>query len=109
MTHPVGIPNATLRLGYGAVSLLRHLPFRPILSPVGCGETHTRREDEAMQNPATVGTGYVYFVLATPFRRQHVGWESIRFHGGRYQVFGGIRGPFFINLDRPLTGKIRTK
>ncbi len=62
-----------------------------------------------MQNPATVGTGYVYFVLATPFRRQHVGWESIRFHGGRYQVFGGIRGPFFINLDRPLTGKIRTK
>ncbi len=62
-----------------------------------------------MRNPATVGTGYVYFVLATPFRRQHVGWESVQFHGKRYQILGGVRGPFFINLDRPLSRKENAK
>jgi len=47
---PEHVPNATLRLGYGAVSLLRGVPVSPILSPVGCGETlHTRREPMTRQ------------------------------------------------------------
>lgn len=42
-------------------------------------------------------------VLLTP--RQHVGWESVRYRGERYQVFGGFRGALFINLDNPIKGK----
>lgn len=35
----------------------------------------------------------------------HVGWQSIRYHGERYQLFGMIRNPYFINIDHPLKGK----
>lgn len=34
--------------------------------------------------------------------RQHAGWQSIRYCGRRYQLFGGIRGPFVIYLNLPL-------
>lgn len=37
--------------------------------------------------------------------RQHSGWQSVRFAGRRYQLFGGIRGPYYINLSQPLTKK----
>lgn len=33
---------------------------------------------------------------------QHVGWQSVRYQGKRYQVFGGIRGPLFIDISNPL-------
>jgi hypothetical protein len=37
--------------------------------------------------------------------RQHRGWESVTFQGKRYQVFGGIRGPEFIDLANPLRSR----
>jgi hypothetical protein len=33
---------------------------------------------------------------------RHVGWESVRYQGKRFQLFGGIRGPLFIDLSNPL-------
>ncbi len=30
--------------------------------------------------------------------RQHSGWESIFYQGHRYQLFGGIRTVFWINI-----------
>ena len=43
-------------------------------------------------------------VLATIQRtpRQHSGWVSIAFQGRRYQVFGGVRNPLFIDITSPL-------
>jgi hypothetical protein len=29
-------------------------------------------------------------------------WQSIEYEGGQYQLFGGIRGPYRINIDIPL-------
>ena len=37
--------------------------------------------------------------------RQHAGWQSIRYKGARYQLHGGIRTSFFINLNNPIRGK----
>jgi len=37
--------------------------------------------------------------------RQHSGWESVRYKGKRYQVFGGIRNPLFIDIANPLRAK----
>jgi len=37
--------------------------------------------------------------------RRHRGWESVRYRGKRYQLFGGIRTPLFINLRHPLKGR----
>lgn len=37
--------------------------------------------------------------------RQHSGWQSVRYAGRRYQLCGGIRGPYYINLSRPITKK----
>jgi hypothetical protein len=34
--------------------------------------------------------------------KQHKGWESIAYEKRRYEVFGGIRTPYFINLSNPL-------
>ena len=30
--------------------------------------------------------------------RSHSGWQSVRYAGKRYQLFGGIRTPWFITL-----------
>lgn len=34
--------------------------------------------------------------------RQHSGWFSVWYLGKRYQLLGGLRVPFFINLSRPI-------
>lgn len=34
--------------------------------------------------------------------RQHVGWQSVRYNGSRYQLFGGIRTSQFIDLANPI-------
>lgn len=34
--------------------------------------------------------------------KQHKGWESVTYEKRRYQVFGGVRTPYFINLQNPL-------
>ena len=39
-------------------------------------------------------------VIRTP--TPHAGWQSVRYDGRRYQVFGGIRGPLFIDLSNPI-------
>lgn len=43
-------------------------------------------------------------VIAEVFRhtRQHKGWESVTYKGKRYQVFGGIRNPEFIDISHPI-------
>jgi hypothetical protein len=44
-----------------------------------------------------------YFTAQTlPAVRQHVGWQSVRWQGKRYQLFGMIRGQAFIDLSLPL-------
>ena len=43
-----------------------------------------------------------FYLLTLPAVRQHSGWQSVRLFGRRYQLFGGIRGAYFVNLDRPL-------
>lgn len=51
----------------------------------------------------TVGSGYLYFVpWGVPRYRVHRGWLSCRFAGRRHQLYGGMRGGFFVNLDRPI-------
>jgi hypothetical protein len=37
--------------------------------------------------------------------RQHSGWQSAHYKGKRYQVFGGVRVPFFIDLLNPISGR----
>lgn len=33
---------------------------------------------------------------------QHKGWQSVRYKGNRYQLFGGIRTERFISLKLPI-------
>jgi len=40
--------------------------------------------------------------LADRIPRDHSGWQSIRYNKQRYQLFGGIRTPFFICLNSPI-------
>lgn len=40
--------------------------------------------------------------LARRWPRQHSGWESVTYHGKRYQLFGGVHVYWFICLDHPL-------
>lgn len=37
--------------------------------------------------------------------RDHSGWQSIRYQGKRYQLFGGIRTNLFIDTNNPIKGK----
>jgi hypothetical protein len=37
--------------------------------------------------------------------RKHARWESVRYKGKRYQLFGGVRVPWFIDLMNPIKGK----
>lgn len=37
--------------------------------------------------------------------RQHSGWQSITYKGKRYQLMGGIRTNFWINLTLPIKGR----
>jgi hypothetical protein len=43
-------------------------------------------------------------VVATIARtpRQHAGWQSVRYQGKRYQLFGGVRVNEFIDVANPL-------
>ena len=34
--------------------------------------------------------------------RDHTGWQSIKYKGKRYQLFGGIRTEYFICLNSPI-------
>jgi len=34
--------------------------------------------------------------------RDHSGWKSIRYANQRFQLFGGIRTPFFICVNSPI-------
>lgn len=40
--------------------------------------------------------------------RPHRYFESVVYQGQRFQLFGGIRGPYFINRDRPLPTRRKT-
>jgi len=46
-------------------------------------------------------------VLATIERvpQQHTGWQSVSWQGNRYQLFGGIRNPEFIDIANPIGGR----
>lgn len=35
----------------------------------------------------------------------HAGWDSVNYKGKRYQLFGGIRGNYFVDLANPIKGK----
>lgn len=37
--------------------------------------------------------------------RQHAGWASVRYRGQRFQLFGGIRVNYFIDLSHTLKGR----
>lgn len=37
--------------------------------------------------------------------REHVGWASVRYRNKRYQLFGGVRTPYFICTNNPLKGR----
>lgn len=37
--------------------------------------------------------------------RWHAGWQSVTYKSQRYQVFGGIRNPAFINIKHPIKGR----
>ena len=37
--------------------------------------------------------------------RHHSGWQSITYKGNRYQLMGGIRTYFWINLTMPIKGR----
>jgi len=37
--------------------------------------------------------------------RQMAGWEWVSYKGRRYQLFGGIRGPYFIDLSNPIRSR----
>lgn len=43
--------------------------------------------------------------VATRAVRKHAGWESVTYRKKRYQLFGGIRVPEFIDLANPIKGK----
>lgn len=34
--------------------------------------------------------------------RDHVGWQSIRYKKKRYQLHGGVRANYFINITNPI-------
>jgi hypothetical protein len=46
--------------------------------------------------------GFKVLLTIERIPRQHAGWESVRWQGKRYQVFGGIRNPYFIDIANPL-------
>ena len=35
----------------------------------------------------------------------NVGWQAVTYKGGRYQLFGGVRTPYFICLNSPIKGR----
>lgn len=37
--------------------------------------------------------------------RFHSRWQSIRYKCKRYQLFGGVRTPYFICLNNPIKGR----
>ncbi len=39
-------------------------------------------------------------IVRVPVQRK--GWEYVRWQGRRYQVFGGIRNPEFIDISNPI-------
>lgn len=47
----------------------------------------------------------VNFGFASRVPRQHKGWQSIKYQGKRYQLFGGIREVEFIDLCHPIKAK----
>lgn len=44
---------------------------------------------------------------ATRVPTYHSGWWSVRFQNRWYQVFGGVRTPYFICLNSPIRSAIR--
>ena len=43
---------------------------------------------------------------ATRKPRIHRGWQSVTYKGERYQLMGGIRTQYWINLRHPIKGRI---
>lgn len=39
--------------------------------------------------------------------RQMAGWEWVSYRDRRYQLFGGIRGPYFIDLSNPIRSRAK--
>ena len=39
--------------------------------------------------------------------RYHAGWQSVTYNGNRYQLHGGIRTDYFIDLASPIKGKAK--
>ena len=60
----------------------------------GCGSISYRDEDPCRF------TDYQGLIWRVP--RDHVGWQSVKHNNQRYQLFGGIRTPFFICLNSPI-------
>jgi hypothetical protein len=44
-------------------------------------------------------------ISRTPLNRK--GWKAVNYNGQRFQLFGGIRNPLFINRSHPIKGKVR--
>ena len=42
---------------------------------------------------------------ATRAPRFHACWQSVTYKGQRYQLYGGIRNPLFINIKHPIKGR----
>lgn len=50
-------------------------------------------------------TDVVEIVSRTP--TFNAGWQAVTYKGGRYQLFGGVRTPYFICLNDPI--KVRRR
>jgi len=46
--------------------------------------------------------GFKVLAVIDRIPQDHSGWQSIRWMGKRYQLFGGIRNPYFIDIANPL-------
>lgn len=53
----------------------------------------------------TVRTDYRTIEIVHRVPRFHVGWQSVKYKTERFQLFGGIRTPYWINYDRPIRGR----
>lgn len=49
--------------------------------------------------------GYRIIGTAKRIPRDHSGWQSVTYRGKRYQLYGGIYTPLFINISNPLSNR----
>jgi len=56
-------------------------------------------------NPNIVGDFNDVIEVVERVPRQHKRWQSVKYKGRRYQLFGGIHTNLFICLNNPIKGK----